>query len=132
MTDLELALATALESFAHELATHPQQSDAHTALAQSLADTFRQAAQRLRELQEPVNWKASYEQACEDADAYKAQTDDELRRLRDAMNTCERHADVESIRYRTACALCLTETIAERDRLRDALHRIHADLQGPQ
>lgn len=49
MTDLELA--TALDSFADGLAGHPQQTDAHQALAQSLAATFRQAADRLRAIQ---------------------------------------------------------------------------------
>jgi hypothetical protein len=45
----------------------------------------------------------------------------EIERLRHALNTCEIHAHIEGIAERTACAVCLTDALAEIERLRAQL-----------
>jgi hypothetical protein len=47
------------------------------------------------------------------AKAIIAQQAEQIAALEDTLNTCEIHADVENIKHRTACAVCLTEALEQ-------------------
>ncbi len=47
---------------------------------------------------EPVNWKASYHQACDDADAYKADADKRLAKMEQNWRSCQH--DIAYLRER--------------------------------
>jgi len=51
---------------------------------------------------EPVNWKASYHQACDDADAYKADAEKRLAKMEQNWRSCQH--EIEYLRARLALA----------------------------
>ena len=54
------------------------------------------------EQEEPVNWKASYHQACDDADAYKADADKRLVKIEQHWRSCKH--EIEYLRERLSIA----------------------------
>ena len=65
----------------------------HTRLRSAIESALREvaalAAQEQRERDAPVNWQASYEQACEDADAYKVTAEARIVKAEQNWRSCQ-------------------------------------------